>query len=76
LPGHYFFFIKRAGSHKCDLDKLRHAIASKQIANGSTLPIAELPEATDFDKELEMMAKGPTAIKMTLSEDWEVIPKT
>ena len=70
---YYTFSINTTtNTQHLDIGKLRHAVASKQIANGSTLPIAELPGTTDFDKELEMMAKGPEHITMTLSDDWEV----
>lgn len=74
---YYSFSVNtRANTEHIDLEKLRHAIASKQIANGSTLPIAELPQEKEFDQELLLMARGPDAIKMTLSDDWEVNLKT
>lgn len=70
---YYSFSIStRSNTEHIDLVKLRHAIASKQIANGSTLPIAELPQENKFEQELLSMAKGPEAITMTLSDDWQV----
>ena len=70
---YYSFSIStRSNTEHIDLVKLRHAIASKQIANGSTLPIVELPQEKEFEEELLLMAKGPEAITMTLSDDWQV----
>ena len=70
---YYTFTIDtRSNSKHINVEKLRHAIASKQIANGCTLPIAEPPGVQSFEEELVLIAKGPQAIEMTLSEDWEV----
>jgi len=55
-----------------DLEKARHTVASIMIANGCNLPLCDIPMETDLEDELKLIAQGPEAIKLSLSDDWEV----
>ena len=55
-----------------DVQKARHAVTSLMIANGCNIPLCELPMEKDIDEELKLIAQGPEAITLSLSDDWEV----